>query len=112
MSTTTFVIILAAGGLSIGALCGVLLPRKRTGGLPMAILLGGAFTVISGLFITELFETDREVGFAAFALGPLWAFTGSANGSGFSGGDYGSSSGGDCGGGGDGGGGGGGGGCD
>jgi len=100
MSTTAYFTALAGGGLAIGALCGVLLPRRRTGGLPMAMLLGGAFTVIAGLFITEFFDIDQEAGFVALALGPLWAFTGrghDGSGDSWSGGD---SGGGDCGGGG------------
>lgn len=82
MSTSTFIVVLAAGGLAIGALCGMLLPRKRTGGLPMAMLMGALLTAFAGFWITEFFDTDQEVGFVALALGPLWAFTGSGGGHG------------------------------
>ncbi|MEA2191619.1 MAG: hypothetical protein QOI73_1740 [Solirubrobacteraceae bacterium] len=108
MSTTVFYIALAAGGALVGALCTLLLPSKRTGGLFAAMWAGAFGSIFVGLLITELFGAAHEVGLAAIAAGPLFAFSplgdlfdGGTDGSGWGDGDGGGDGGGGDGGGGD-----------
>lgn len=100
MNLTVFLISLAIGGLLIGALFAVLLPRIASGGIVPAVILSVAFTVVGGYVITDLFELEYNVGLPlVLALSPLYLFVVSrSDGSGgfstpWSGGDYSS---GDC----------------
>ena len=79
MSTTTFFIVLVAGGLLTSALCGLLLP-ERTGGLANAIWSGTIITVIAGVAITEFLGASNEIGLAAIAVGPIAVVSGFGNG--------------------------------
>ena len=105
MTFTTYVILLAAGGLTIGVLLGALLPRASTGGMLAAIWVCVIFTVTGGIFITEFFGAEHTLGLPlALVLAPLYLVGTGRGGSGglmpsWGGGDYGSG-GSDCGGGG------------
>lgn len=68
MSTTTFFIVLVAGGLLTSALCG------------LAIWSGTIVTVIAGVAITEILGFSNEIGLAAVAVGPMAVVSGFGNG--------------------------------
>ncbi len=103
MNLTVFLISLAAGGLIIGALCGTLLPRASSGGMPGLIMLGAISTVFGGIFIGAFFEIENVIALPiALALAPVYLWWSALKGDGEhthawagGGGDYSS---GDCGG--------------
>ena len=73
MSFAVYLVVLAIGGMVIGALSAMLMPRARTGGVPAGAVFGLAFTVIAGIWITEFFETQTTVGLpVALALALLF----------------------------------------
>jgi uncharacterized membrane protein YgcG len=112
---TTFILSLAAGGVLVGVLIAMFLPRIASGGVLPAAFLCAIFAVIGGFVVTDLLELEYSVGGPlVLALTPLYAFVVSrSDGDGYSspwsGGDSGSGDcgggdsggGGDCGGGGD-----------
>jgi len=104
MNLTVFLLSLAAGGIVIGTLCGMLLPRASSGNLPGLIVLGAISTVFGGIFIAAFFEIENVIALpVALALAPVYLCWGALKGGGGhahawggGGGDYSS---GDCGGG-------------
>ena len=62
MSFSTYIVVLAIGGLVIGALSEMLGPRGRTGAVAAAAVFGLLWTVIVGIWIIEFFETQWTVG--------------------------------------------------
>ena len=104
MNLAIFLISLAAGGIVVGALCGMLLPRTSSGSLPALLVLGAISTIFFGIFIAAFFETENVIALpVALALAPVYLCWGALKGGGGGhahawggGGDYGS---GDCGGG-------------
>ena len=104
MNLTVFLISLAAGGIVIGTLCGMLLPRASSGKVLNLIMLGVFSTVFGGIFIAAFFEIENVIALpVALVLAPVYLcwFALKGGGGGHQrawaggGGDYGS---GDCGG--------------
>jgi len=73
MNLTVFLISLAAGGLVIGALCGMLLPRAPFGSVPNVMVLGAFSTIFGGVFIAAFFEIENVIALpVALALAPAY----------------------------------------
>jgi len=77
MSFPLLILALAGGGLVVGALCGALMSQERSGGMLRAIVLGVGVTVIAGVLLTTVFETENTEGLVwALLVGPVALYGG------------------------------------
>ncbi len=73
MSFAAYILVLVAGGVVIGVLVGLLVPRTSSEGMVPPIVLGIAATLVVGIFVAEFAGAQRIVGLpVAFTVTALY----------------------------------------